>query len=479
MPLKGCSYMGIETKLIKIMTAWKTTPTLLLLIAITPYVCAQEVKWRGASVDFSHGKLVVDASKRHLTFEDGAPFFYFGDTAWELFHRLDKKSTEIYLENRREKGFTVIQAVLLAELDGLQTPTPAGVTPLKDNNPLLPNEAYFTHVDWVVQRAQEKGLFIGMLATWGDKVDKQWGIGPEIFNPENAFSYGRYLGERYKTSPNIIWIVGGDRSGGGANFEIWDAMARGIKSVDRGHLMTFHPQGERSSAEWFHDCEWLDFNMVQTGHAQRSFAIYKKLFLPDYQRTPTKPIMDGEPRYENHPVSWAPDIFGWFDDADVRQTLYWSLLSGGFGYTYGCHSIWQMRDETKEPVGLARSVWSTDLDLPGAWDIIHARNLLSSLPADQMHPVPELIANTYVPETDWIVAAKCSNYILVYIPTGLDAMLDLSQCRVDEVDVTWYNPRTGSRDQVGRLPSDGVTRFSPPTRGRGNDWILILDGVNR
>ncbi|SEK17929.1 glycoside hydrolase family 140 protein [Parapedobacter koreensis] len=450
---------------------------MLMCCSLTQQLHAQEARWTGPSVDFNHGRLMVDTSKRHIVFENGEPFPYFGDTAWELFHRLDKKNTERYLENRREKGFTVIQAVVLAELDGLGTPTPEGATPLMDNNPLFPNEPYFAHVDWVVQKAREKGLFIGMLPTWGDKVDKQWGVGPEIFTPENAFAYGKFLGERYRACPNIIWIIGGDRSGGGKNFEIWDAMACGIRSVDNVHLMTFHPQGERSSAEWFHESDWLDFNMVQTGHAQRSFAIYKRLFLPDYHRTPIKPVMDAEPRYENHPVNWAPDVFGWFDDADVRQTLYWSLFSGGFGYTYGCHSIWQMRDETKEPVGLARSYWHQDLDLPGAWDIIHARNLLSSRPVSQMRPFPELITNTYVPETDWIVAARGDNYVLVYIPTGSDALLNLALCDAEEIRASWFNPRTGDQEHAGRMAAHGVTKFSPPTRGRGNDWVLMLDYV--
>ncbi len=62
-------------------------------------------------------------------FEDGTPFFYLGDTAWELFHRLSKEDAEKYLENRREKGFTVIQAVILAELDGLNTPNMEGEKP--------------------------------------------------------------------------------------------------------------------------------------------------------------------------------------------------------------------------------------------------------------------------------------------------------------------------------------------------------------
>ncbi|MGB4053254.1 MAG: DUF4038 domain-containing protein, partial [Dysgonamonadaceae bacterium] len=128
---------------------------LLLLIAglLICTVQAQEMKWKGKSVDFSQGKLMVSDNRRFLVFEDGTPFFYLGDTAWELFHRLNKAETENYLENRREKGFTVVQAVVLAELDGLNTPNAEGEKPLIDNDPTRINEAYFRHVDWVIRKA--------------------------------------------------------------------------------------------------------------------------------------------------------------------------------------------------------------------------------------------------------------------------------------------------------------------------------------
>lgn len=182
--------------------------TLLLIILFSfPFLIhAQEIKWKGTSIDFSHGTLKVSENKRFLVFEDGTPFFYLGDTAWELFHRLNKEETEKYLENRREKGFTVIQAVVLAELDGLNTPNAEGEKPLIDNNPTKINEAYFQHVDWVIKKAEEKGLFIGLLPTWGDKWNKKWGVGPVIFTPENAAVFGEILGKRYKdfSKPGVL-----------------------------------------------------------------------------------------------------------------------------------------------------------------------------------------------------------------------------------------------------------------------------------
>lgn len=457
----------------------KRLPVFVILTMLITLVQSQEINWNGKSTDFKHGKLKVSENKRFLQFEDGTPFFYLGDTGWELFHRLNKAETERYLENRRGKGFTVIQAVVLAELDGINTPNAEGNKPLHDNNLLTPNEAYFVHVDWVIKKAEEKGIFIGLLPTWGDKMDKQWGVGPVIFNKENAFAYGQWIAKRYKDFPNIIWINGGDRNGGGDNKAIWDALGTGIKSIDKNHLMTFHPFGEHSSSQWFHNSEWLDFNMMQTGHGQRSYAIYKRLLVKDYELKPVKPTFDGEPRYEDHPVNWKPEVLGWFDDADVRQALYWGLFSGGMGNTYGCHPVWQMLAPGRTPIGNARNNWYDVLDLPGASDLIHARRLMESRPYFSRIPDQSLIVPEYYSETDYIVATRGEGYAFVYFPTGSAAEIHLNKTGAKELNTYWYDPRTGQSQFIGKIPANGTRKFSPPTNGRGNDWILVLDDASK
>lgn len=448
-----------------------------LALCFFQFTFAQEVKWQGKSVDFSHGKLMVSENNRFLVFEDGTPFFYLGDTAWELFHRLSKADAEKYLENRREKGFTVIQAVILAELDGLNTPNMEGDLPLINNDPTKINEAYFKHVDWVIRKAEEKGLFIGLLPTWGDKVDKQWGVGPVIFNAEIAEKYGEIVGNRYKDFKNIIWINGGDRQGGGNNLPIWNALAKGIKTFDKNHLMTFHPSGYSSSSKWFHNENWLDFNMMQTGHGERSYEVYSKLMVADYNLKPIKPTFDGEPRYEDHPHNWKPEELGWFDDADVRQAAYWNLFTGGFGHTYGCHAIWQMLAPGREPVGFARNTWQADLDLPGAWDMVHVRNLMESRPFTDRIPFQEIVRNKNQPVTEFISATRGKDYVMVYIPTGLEAVLDLKLCGWENAKVWWYNCQTGESSNSGEVETNHEKKFKPQTEGRGNDWVLVLDNA--
>ena len=211
-------------------------------------------------------KLKVTENRRYLQYENGKPFFYLGDTAWELFHRLNREEATQYLTNRAQKGFTVIQAVVLAQLGGLTVPNPYGDLPLIGGDPANPNEAYFRHADFIVNKAEELGMFVGMLPTWGS----HWALGKAAFNPTNARQYGRFLGARYKDKA-IIWILGGDRSiTNDAERAIIDAMAAGLTEGDGGaHLKTFHPIGPGLSSIKLHDAPWLDFNMFQSSHAAR------------------------------------------------------------------------------------------------------------------------------------------------------------------------------------------------------------------
>lgn len=183
-------------------------------------------------------------SEHFIIDENGTPFFYLADTAWELFHRLSCEEAEFYLRNRADKEFNVIQAVILPELNGLAVPNRYGELPLHDNDPRKPDERYFEHVDYVVDLANSLGLYMGILPTWGDKVNKKWGAGPEIFTPENALEYGEFIGRRLKDK-QVIWILGGDRPcESELHYAVWRSMAEGLRKGDGGkHLITYHPMG--------------------------------------------------------------------------------------------------------------------------------------------------------------------------------------------------------------------------------------------
>lgn len=452
---------------------------------------------------FASGRLRVSDNQRYLQHENGRPFFYLGDTAWELFQRLNREEAIQYLTNRSQKGFTVIQAVALGPADGLTVPNAYGDLPLTKGDPTKPNEAYFRHVDFIVNKAEELGMFIGMLPTWGS----HWASGKSIFNPTTAHQYGRFLGNRYKDKP-IIWILGGDRSIiTPEERAIVDALAAGLNEGDGGaHLKTYHPTGPGMSSIKLNDAPWLDFNMFQSSHAARDHD--NGLFVEhDYSLQPQKPTLDGEPRYEGIPIGFylrGTAGIDRFDDYDARQAAYWSLLAGACGHTYGNNNVWQMYKPASKPgppastnpgdgVGRpdgalfgapggligANIPWYEALDHPGAFQMHYVRRLFESLPFTKLIPDQRIILNGPTSGGAKIRAARSSDgsFAIVYTPRGESFTLDKSIIKAERQRELWYDPRYGTSYVIKEQDGWGIQTFVPPTSGRGNDWVLVLEDL--
>lgn len=423
-------------------------------------------------------RLKVSSNRRFLVHADGRPFFYLGDTAWELFHRLNREEADRYLENRARKGFTVIQAVVLAELDGLKTPNPYGELPFLTEDASQPNEKYFRHVDYIVDKAASLGLYVGMLPTWGDKVGN---YGKYFFHEGNARAYGRFLGRRYRDKP-MIWILGGDRPAD-VTAEIWTEMARGLKEGDGGrHLMTYHPFGGGHSSTTFHYSDWLDFNMIQSGHNPTGHN-YTRIQM-DYNLRPPKPTMDGEPAYEYPPDALPPNRP--VGALEVRRRAYWALFSGAHGHTYGTHPIWQMYAPPRTPLWDVKTPWYEAMDLPGAKQLAHVKALLFSRPFLTRIPDQSVIYSglrgglEYVTVTrDGTRGQNDASYIMAYFPQDATLTLKTERLAGKTIRGWWFNPRDGSVQRLGEFAKAPRQDFSPPTRSASDDWILVLDDAAR
>ncbi len=433
----------------------------------------------------TNAQLKVSSNQRYLMTANGKPFFWLGDTAWELFHRLTREEAELYLKNRADKGFTVIQAVVLAELDGLHDPNAYGEIPLENDDPTQPREAYFQHVDYIIRKAEQLGLHIGLLPTWGDKVFKDnWGVGPEIFTVDNAKVYGRWIANRYKNQKNIIWILGGDRNPRhDADVAIWRSMAAGIVEGVGGNdnaLITFHPQPNNledgGSSKWFHHDAWLDFNMFQTGHCRENNLWDRLAWV--YNLKPIKPVVDGEALYEDHPVCFNANDLGTSNAYDIRKHAYIDVFAGAFGHTYGCHDIWQMYAPNRTPINGPHYPWYVALDLPGANQMKHLRYLIESRPQFERVPDQTLITNA-LGANDHIQATRGNDYIFVYSAQGKKFTVSMSKITGKEIQTYWFNPRTGATTDMGKVAKKSQQEFTPPTSGYGQDWVLVVDDVSK
>lgn len=437
-------------------------------------------------------RLSVSANHRFLIQENGRPFFYMADTGWELFHRLNREQAVEYLDVRAKQGFTVIQAVALAEEDGLTVPNAYGDLPLIDKDPTRPavtpganprNAAqydYWDHVEYIVDQANRRGLYVAMLPTWGRWVVRN--KNESIFTPASAESYGEFLGKRFGKK-DIIWILGGDRDASGVE-DIWRAMARGLAIGVSGRedysavLMSFHPPGGRTSSIWFHNDEWLDFNMQQDGHNFPGKAQSWKKIDHDYMLQPPKPVLDGEPLYEDHPLAFNSKVNGYSFDAHVRKYIYWDLFSGACGFTYGNHAVWQFYAPGRQPINGALMYWYEAIHRPGAQEMRYARELMESRPVLSRVPDQTLVADE-LEGADHIAATRGDGYAFVYTAQGRPFTLNLAKISGQKVRCWWFNPRSGDSTPAGQFENTGTHAFTPPSQGFGSDWVLIVDDASK
>lgn len=434
-------------------------------------------------------RLKVSENGRFLVTSEGKPFFYLADTAWELFHRLRREEAVHYLRTRASQGFTVIQAVALAELDGLTEGNAYGALPLVEKDPTRPAATsgadpgrpgeydYWDHVDFIIGQANARGLYIALLPAWG-----RWVKDEPVFNENNAEIYGRWLGARYRRR-GVIWVLGGDRTAAGYE-QIWRAMARGIAIGASGKedydavLMTYHPCGGETSASWFHNERWLDFNMWQNGHGLPGVRQPYYYIARDYARTPAKPVMDGEPLYEDHPLAFRARENGYSFDAHVRQYAYWDVFSGSHGHTYGNHAVWQMYAPGRKPVNGPLYYWYQALRRPGAEHMRHLRALIESRPFLSRRPGQAVVQNP-LSGADYIAAAQGDGYVLVYSAQGRGFILNPLPFRAGKARAYWFNPRTGAAAEAGQMEVTRPQAVECPSEGFGSDWVLVLDEAGR
>ncbi|MBS1663244.1 MAG: DUF4038 domain-containing protein [Bacteroidetes bacterium] len=438
-----------------------------------------------AQGSWQHGQLKVTPDGHMLQYTDGTPFFWLGDTGWELFHRLTLEEIKTYLDNRAAKGFNLIQAVALAEFDGLKRPNRYGQVPFQQLDPTKPNEQYFSIIDSTLKMALERNMFIGLLPTWGDKVTPGWGEGPVVFDSSNAYTYGKWIGQRYRKFPNIVWILGGDRPArkGSADWTpIWRQMAKGIiDGTDHHCILAYHPGGGSYSTSQFIQGEsWLNINMFQSGHGSGHDVPCWQLVYRDRSLLPIRPTLDAEPNYEDHPVNpwptWDP-ANGYFNDYDVRKQCYRSVFAGACGVTYGHHAIWQFYSPREEKINHADRYWTEAIDRPGAFQVGYLRQLIEKWRAWNRVPDTTMIENGQGEKGTYCTAFKTpdSSLIMVYMPVG--KTITLKTLQPGSIKITWFNPRDNSYHEEKTRKSAKSMSFTAPQPGIGKDWVLILSRI--
>jgi hypothetical protein len=393
----------------------------------------------------------------HYFVQDGKPFFWMGDTVWSLFTHYSAQEAEEYLKHRGQQGFTVEHTMIAFNGGpGLKTHSsnPQGDQPWLNSNPATPNETFFKNVDHVLEAARQNGLMVVIMPCGGSSgsfVDKD-----KVFTRENVRTYGKWLGQRYRDVPNIIW-------GNGFDLRPWEyadiaqELADGLQEGDGGsHLITFHPSGGNSSS-YYQDQGWLAFNIIQTWS---DYWRSNPMVLADYCRLPVKPVVMAEGAYEEGPEYPSRPI----TPLVVRKEAYWSYLGGGF-HTYGHNDMWRHNP-----------TWRQSMDSPGARQMGILKKILTSRQWWKMTPDPSVFVLGVNSDKTLNVAARSTDgdSVIVYLSSRTTVTIDLSKITASKtVRATWVNPETGEETVAGEYPHTARQQFVTP--GPSDDAVLLLD----
>lgn len=427
-------------------------------------------------VSITHGQagatpsypIKLDLSRSYLVDSSGKPFFINGDTAWSLIVQPSKASATIYLSDRALKGFNLVLVNLIEHKFAANAPANhAGQAPFAiPGNFDSPNEAYFSYADWVINEAARKGFIVLLAPLYlGYNCGSEgWCAEVKASSAATMRNYGRYIGNRYKNFPNIIWLIGGDTD------PVTDGVAQkvnefvaGMREFDTAHLFTSHNAPEQAAMDVWKSETWHNLNNIYTYNNAYPMALAQS------NRAGSRPFFLIETYYENEHNSTT---------LSLRRQAYWTVLSGGVaGHIFGNCPIWHFNSPSGSEFCTA-GAWQSQLGSTGSTTLAHLGKLFASrafykLVPDQTHSV---LTAGFESDKTYAAAARASDgsSVIAYIPTSRTVTIDLSKVAGPSARAWWFNPRTAAATLIDSFETTGSKIFTPPDE---NDWVLVLDNA--
>jgi hypothetical protein len=441
------------------------------LFAASPLLCAfdsSEKPTRAGRLPFKNSAITglfplqVKFGKRHLIDASNRPFLINGDAAWSLLVQLSREQANFYLDYRRDQGFNTVLVNLIEHQ--------FAVAPPKNyygDEPFLipgdfgtPNERYFAHADYVIDRAFERGIMVMLAPAYMGfhGGSEGWYREMQVNGTTKLQTYGRYLANRFRNHTNILWVHGGDFLP--PDKALMRAVVKGIREADTHALNTFHGSRGTSATKFIGTEEqWLRISNIYT---DASNVVNEALQEHEHS---SKPFFLIEARYEGEGA----------DEATVRLQAYQTVLSGGCGHIMGNLPVWKFGDG-----------WQKALGSNGAHTITFLYSLLEAYAWAKLLPDKSntfLISGIQTAKTRAVGAlAKDGSFGILYMPSARRVTVNLSRLAGPNVRIQWYDPSNGHLSVIADSPfqASGVHAFEPAASNASgySDWVLLFESIN-
>jgi len=426
------------------------------------------------------------ANGRYVVDSNNVPFLIIGDAPHSILANLNNSDAVTYLTDRGQRGFNALWIELLCDgaVFGYGNEGEANYgRDVNGNNPFTatlaggyydlttPNEAYWSHVDYIVQQAAANGL--QCLFTPLDQDG--WTQTSLVNGTSRCQQYGQFLGNRYSNYPNIIWNFGND-------FQQWRneqndavilAIADGVRSADLNHLITIELDYYVSESQ--DDPNWIP--RINTNGVYTYYPTYAETLVA-YNKPTIMPVLFLEENYEdenNVGEQGTPFV--------LRHQEYWSLTAGALaGHMYG--SYWTDR---------FAGGWQSHLNTQCVTELGYFKNFFTgiafhTLVPDQNHTLLTAGYGTYndnnvhISQNDYATAAKSSDGSLavIYTPVAHTMTVAMGNFR-GPVTARWFDPTNNTFQTVAGSPFPNTGNHNFTTLGNNSagdpDWVLLLEAA--
>ena len=422
--------------------------------------------------------LKASPNNRYLVDKTNQPVMIVGDSPQSLIGNLSEAQATQYFSSRAANGINAawIDVFVTPYIDGrADGSTYDGILPISDGsiqsasgNIDSPNPAYFQRVDDMINIAAQYGITVML-----DPYDTAGLNGFAANNgPTRCLAYGQYLGNRYKSFPNIVWFTGNDFQDWASNSAENNAVAsimQGIASTDPNHLQTTELSYLVSGS---HDDRVLLAYTTLTG-AYTYCATYAEV-LKEYNASPTLPVFMVEANYEGEDNTGGDEG----DLPTLRRQEYWTMTSGATGQLFGNHYLMGF------PSG-----WQQNPNTPGEVQFGYMKKFFNSLSwfnlvSDQNHMVVtagygQPSSTNYPIDDNYVTTAASPDGTLAvsYLPEGQTITVNLATF-ARAITARWYDPTNNTYKSVSGSPfaNSGTKQFSPGGNNNEgtNDWVLVL-----
>ena len=464
----------------------------------------QCVAYRGKLDIYRHGFVQAREGLKYMTYADGTPFFYLGDTHWGMLtEEIDEPGPHAgqtgatshfkYIVDRRvEQGFTVYQSEPIgaafdltdgridqSDIEGFRL-TDRYFQYIAEQGMVHANAQFFFSGSMNARLSRDNGALRRMARYWVARFGAypvMWTLAQECDNDFYAEN---------NQHPPYDWTD-----------NPWVRVAQYIHQCDcYAHPLSAHQENAVHTSVTGKDVEFdenhadglgasvfaSDVVAWRTGHswwaAQWSPGLTKSPrpdMIWDYWLT-QRPAVNYEGRY----------VGLWTQDFGSRAQGWISFLSGFCGYGYGAIDIWLYKSsydidrptfDGVDSVSVADKLrpWSEALEYESAQQMTYLRRFMEGMEWWRLRPVLPR-ESAFRSETKAYVHAATENgiHLLYFYARTTDTGTLTALKPLARATVSWFNPRTGEAQKPQPLRTDSSGQLHLPPKPDPFDWVCTV-----